>query len=92
MNKITMKIKLTEGQINTLKAKLAEEGLYNSQEPKLTPKQELYQAMDKAMDDEYSMDYKEFGDVIAEYFNEFYGAHLKEDFLKILNEKINSLK
>jgi hypothetical protein len=36
------------------------------------------------------MQYDEFADVIAEYFNEYYGAHLKERFLNILNEKINS--
>jgi hypothetical protein len=27
--------------------------------------------------------------LIAEYFNDFYGAHLKEKFLEILNSKIN---
>jgi hypothetical protein len=84
MNKIAMKIKLTEGQMEMLKKSLSEN------EPTLTPKQHLFNAIDQSLDDEYNMQYDEFADVIAEYFNEYYGAHLKERFLNILNEKINS--
>lgn len=88
-----MKIKLSETQINMLKTKLAENEMYSNQpsKPSLSPSEDLYNAIDQSLTDEYSMHYNEFADVIAKYFNDFYGAHLKEKFLEILNSKIDSL-
>lgn len=96
MNKIAMKIKLTETQINRLKKALSENDMYSNQpteptKPSLSPSEDLYNAIDQSLTDEYSMHYNEFADVIAKYFNDFYGAHLKEKFLEILNSKIDSL-
>jgi hypothetical protein len=85
-----MKIKLTENQINMLKKTLAEGDMYSNEPVENTesPKEKLYNAINQSLDDDYSMSYTEFSDVISQFFNDYYGSHLKEKFLNVLNSKI----
>ena len=86
-----MKIKLTENQINMLKKSLTESDMYSNEpvEPTVSPKEDLYNAINQSLDNDYNMSYTEFADVIGQYFNDYYGSHLKEKFLELLNSKID---
>ena len=86
-----MKIKLTESQINRLKNSLKETDMYSNEpvESTKSPKEDLYNSINQSLDNDYNMPYNEFADVIGQYFNDYYGSHLKEKFLELLNSKID---